>query len=140
MLAEWQFDYWGPLTGFDTIEQYVAALEQWSVGEGIPAVIVAANGSQILGSVNLLRSDMKSRLQLMPWLAQLFVVPQHRQVGVGAALVKAAIERTRKCGFAALYLYTSGTLPQYYARLGWEELERVRYLGKERTVMRYDVG
>lgn len=31
------------------------------------------------------------------------------------------------------------TLPDYYARLGWIELERVEYLGKERAVMRYDI-
>ena len=52
----------------------------------------------------------------------------------------AAIAHARRCGFNAVYLYTSGTLPQYYARLGWTEIERVDYLGKERAVMNYEIG
>lgn len=60
-LAGWQFDYWGRLTGFDTPAEYVAALEHWSVGEDIPAVLVALDGSELLGSVNLRRSEIESR-------------------------------------------------------------------------------
>jgi predicted N-acetyltransferase YhbS len=66
--------------------------------------------------------------------------PGHRRGGLGAALVTAAIAHAGRSGFSALYLYTSGTLPQYYARLRWIEVERVEYIGKERTVMRYDIA
>lgn len=138
-LAGWHFDYWGRLTGFDTLEEYTAALRRWSAGDDIPTVLIAANGGELLGSVNLLPSEMKSRPALTPWLAQLFVAPGARRGGVGAALVTAAIAHARRCGFSTLYLYTSGTLPRYYARRGWDELERVEYLGKERSVMQYAI-
>lgn len=52
----------------------------------------------------------------------------------------AAIAHTRRRGFAKLYRYTFGTLRQYYARLGWDEVDRVEYLGKERAVMQYDIA
>jgi GNAT superfamily N-acetyltransferase len=139
-LARQQFDYWHRLTGFDTLADYVAALERWSAGDGIPTVLVATDGGALLGSVNLLPSEMEIRPALTPWLAQLFVLPEYRGGGVGAAMVAASIAHAGACGFSALYLYTSGTLPAYYARLGWRALERVDYLGRERTVMRYDIA
>jgi N-acetylglutamate synthase-like GNAT family acetyltransferase len=61
--------------------------------------------------------------------------PQGR--GVGAQLVAVAIAYAQRRGFPTIYLYTSGTLPDYYARLGWEVIERVEYFGRERSVMRY---
>jgi len=39
-----------------------------------------------------------------------------------------------------LYLYTSGTLPEHYRRLGWRAVEPLAYLQRERTIMDYDVG
>jgi hypothetical protein len=30
-------------------------------------------------------------------------------------------------------------LPDYYAGLGWRTIDRVEYLGRERTVMDYDL-
>jgi len=136
-LAGWHFDHWGKLTGFERLQDYVAALEGWSEGREIPTVLAANQGGQLLGSVNVLRSEMTVRPALTPWLAQLFVVPGARRGGIGAALTTAAIGHARACGFSTLYLYTSGTLPRYYARLGWAEVERVEYLGRERVVMRY---
>jgi predicted N-acetyltransferase YhbS len=80
---------------------------------------------QLLGSANLVACDLPPRPELTPWLAQLFVEPNRRRHGVGAALVRAALERARQCGYRRFYLYTSGTLPQYYRRRGWREVERL---------------
>jgi hypothetical protein len=54
--------------------------------------------------------------------------------------VHAVLERARQCGYARVYLYTSGTLPEYYCRLGWRVVERLAYLQQERTIMDYDVS
>jgi N-acetylglutamate synthase-like GNAT family acetyltransferase len=54
--------------------------------------------------------------------------------------VGAIVERARQCGYERVFLYTSGTLPQYYRRLGWRPVERLEYLERERTVMEYDIG
>jgi len=37
--------------------------------------------------------------------------------------------------FGCLYLYTSGTLPSFYERIGWIRRENVYYKDKDRTVM-----
>jgi predicted N-acetyltransferase YhbS len=78
---------------------------------------------------------MDVRSELKPWLAQLYVDSREKGRGIGSALVHAAVERTRKLGFGCLYLYTSGTLPSFYERIGWIRRENVYYKDKDRTVM-----
>ena len=134
-LARWHFDQWGPLTGASSLEAYTELLETASKTRTVPSVLVAFADGALIGSATLLASDLPVRPALTPWLAQLFVAPGRRRDGVGAALVTAVRERARRCGYARLYLFTSGTLPDYYARLGWGTMERVAYLGRERTVM-----
>jgi GNAT superfamily N-acetyltransferase len=139
-LARWHFDQWGPLTGAGSYESYAALLTAAARSGTVPSVVVAVADGQLLGSVSLLPSDLPVRPELTPWLGQLFVEPSRRRDGVGAALVHAILERARWCGYARVYLFTSGTLPQYYERLGWRLVERLAYLGRERTVMDYDLG
>jgi predicted N-acetyltransferase YhbS len=105
----------------------------------VPSVLVAASSGELLGSVSLLACDLPVRPELTPWLAQLLVEPTRRRAGLGAALVRAALERAEHCGHRRVYLYTSGTLPDYYTRLGWRVAERLDYLERPRTVMTYDL-
>src|SRR2546422_6627203 len=139
VLARWHYDEWGPLTGASSFDGYVALLTEAAASRTVPSVLIAVADGQLLGSANLVESDLPLRAELTPWLAQLFVEPSRRRDGVGAALVRAALQRARQCGHRRVYLYTSGTFPQYYSRLGWRLVERLEYLQRERTVMEYDV-
>ena len=96
-------------------------------------------GAAFLGSVNLLVSEMALRPSLSPWMAQLFVPGKERSRGVGSALIDAAAVRTAALGYRRLYLYTSGTLPRYYASRGWQPTEELEYFGKTRTIMAYEL-
>lgn len=138
-LAQWHFDQWGPLTGASSFDAYLVLLTMAAQSRTIPSVLVALANGQLLGSASLVASDLPPRPQWKPWLAQLFVEPSQRRHGIGAALVRAVLERARQCGCERVYLYTSGTLPQYYRWLGWREVKRLEYLGRERTVMEYDL-
>ena len=133
----WHYDRWGLLTGADSLEGYLALLRGAAASRAVPSVLVASSAGELLGSASLVASDLPLLPELTPWLAQLFVEPSRRRAGVGAALVQATIERARQCGHRRVYLYTSGTLPEYYRRLGWRALERLDYLERERTVMAY---
>jgi predicted N-acetyltransferase YhbS len=139
-LARWHFEYWGPLTGAASLDAYVAALTSAAQNRTVPSVLVAVTEGELLGSANLVGCDLPARVALTPWLAQLFVEPTRRREGVGAALVRAVLRRAQECGHQRIYLYTSGTLPKYYIRLGWRLVERLQYLGRERTVMDYNLG
>lgn len=138
-LARWHFDQWGPLTGSNTVEAYVRFLDDAMRCKTTPSVLVAIMDGKLAGSANLLRCDMKIRNHLTPWLGQLFVAPSYRQRGIGTALISAVVTEAQRIGYDRLYLYTSGELPRFYARLGWSVHERVHYLGKERTVMQYNL-
>jgi GNAT superfamily N-acetyltransferase len=139
VLARWHYDQWGPLTGADRLDGYVALLTKTASSKAIPSVLVAISEGDLLGSASLVASDLPLCPELTPWLAQLFVEPTRRRAGVGAALVSAIVERARQCGHSRVYLYTSGTLPEYYGRLGWQLVERLAYMERERTVMVHGV-
>ena len=138
MIARWHFDQWGPLTGSNSIEEYVSFLDDTTKCTTVPSVLVASVNGEPTGSATLLRCDMEIRNDLVPWLGQIFVAPSYRKRGIGTALVRAVAAEARRIGYDRLYLYTSGELPRFYECLGWSIRERVRYLGKERVVMQYD--
>ena len=137
-LASAQFDLWGPLTSRDSLEEYEKLLHTSAFSDALPTTLIAVENSAVLGSVNVLESDLPLRRDLTPWLAQLFVFPNFRRRGVGASLVEAAIIETKQLGWHTIYLYTSGTLPNFYEQLGWSRLEEIVYQNKMRVVMAYE--
>jgi GNAT superfamily N-acetyltransferase len=139
MAAE-QFAYWGALTGHDSVEAYEAFLEQAARSVALPRVLAAARSGELLGSVNLMAQEMTIRPLLTPWLGQLFVREAFRADAVGTRLMEAAISYAGALGFGALFLFTSGALPGYYRKRGWVDVETVDYLGKQRSIMRFDIG
>ncbi len=142
-LAARQFAAWGRSTGYDTEAGYAGFLTAaaTTAPDALPAVLVARRAGAVVGSVNLLVSEMTIRPALSPWLAQLFVFEASRRQGVGAALIDAACARAAALGFRRLHLYTSGTLPTWYAGRGWRPIEAgVDYLSKSRTIMAIDLS
>jgi GNAT superfamily N-acetyltransferase len=137
-MAADQYAYWGPLTGYNSPALYEAFLEQAAHSLTLPRVLVAMAPTTFLGSVNLLTNEMTARPQLTPWLGQLFVPERHRAKGIGTKLLGAAISYVDSLGYSQLFLFTSGTLPDYYRKRGWTDVEDVAYLGKVRTIMCFD--
>jgi len=139
-IAATQFKLWNVRTGHSSQDEYERFLSVAARSETIPTVLVARRGQRFVGSVNLLASEMTIRPALSPWMGQLLVADDARRRGVGQALVGAAITHAAGLGFRRVHLYTSGTLPSYYARLGWKPIEEVSYLGKLRTVMVFEMS
>ena len=71
------------------------------------------------GMVGLDASDMADRPHLGPWLASLYVVPEHRGRGVASALVDHVLSRTP----GTLYLWCYPALVRFYERKGFTVLE-----------------
>ncbi|MGO4713394.1 GNAT family N-acetyltransferase [Bradyrhizobium sp. 2TAF24] len=138
-IAATQFKLWDVRTGHSSQDAYERFLSAAARAPSLPSVLVARRGQRFVGSVNLLASEMTIRPALSPWMGQLLVTDEARGTGVGRALVGAAIRHVADLGFRRIHLYTSGTLPSYYARLGWKPIEDVSYLGKLRTVMVFEM-
>jgi GNAT superfamily N-acetyltransferase len=139
-IASLQFSLWGLSTGHPSAADYERLLRQANGASALPAVLIARHGRRFIGSVNLLAHEMTTRPHLSPWLAQLLVLEEARRQGVGRMLIEATIARAAALGYPRLHLYTSGTLPTFYQSLGWRPIEMTPYLGKQRTIMVFDLS
>ena len=82
----------------------------------IPLSLVALVSGQPVGTVNLIENDDEARPHLRPWLAALFVIPEHRSCGIGSALVRALQQQAKDMGIDVMYLGTDN--PGFYERFG----------------------
>src|ERR1700704_4049376 len=53
----------------------------------IPLGVIALEGQELCGFALLVPQDFERRPDLSPWVAGVFVPPQHRMRGIGSALV-----------------------------------------------------
>ena len=67
---------------------------------------------------------MEERPNYSPWVAAVWVDPQHRGKGIGAAIVRQAAEQALKRGFETIYLCALPEKSGFYEQLGWRLLER----------------
>ncbi|MBK5374139.1 GNAT family N-acetyltransferase [Pseudomonas sp. TH43] len=135
-LAELNFKEWGEFRPGDTLEARTERMRA-ACGKGaIPSVVVAIEKGTLLGGALLIDSDMKTRPELTPWLAGVYVKTEQRGRGVASQLVKRIVEEAAALGVPQLYLYTDAA-QSLYARLGWEVIEDVVYEDLPVTVMKY---
>ena len=124
-LAEWLHAQWGYLHEGDSVERRAARLEARSTRGGIGTAFVAVDGETLLGTASLVDQDLEIRPELTPWLASVFVAPEHRRKGVAAALVRRVVEEARGQRIPRLYLWTTDQ-QSLYARMGWQAVVRSR--------------
>ena len=125
-VARWLHAEWGHLRPGETVEDRAARVECDCGHCEVPTTFVALAGDQVLGSASLVEHDMATRPELSPWLSGVFVAPEHRRRGVGAALVERVVLDARVLRSPRLYLYTLGS-GALYLRLRWSVVERTFY-------------
>lgn len=133
ILARWHYAQWSTLEPGLTVEQWEARLQSHSRKQ-IPTTFIAYSGEILLGSASLIAHDMDTRMDLSPWLASVYVAPDHRRHGTGTALVRRVAEEAKGLGVEALYLFTPDK-EGFYARRGWSVIERTRYRAHQIVVM-----
>lgn len=135
-LAELNFKEWGEFRPGDTLEARTERMRK-ACGKGaIPSVVVAIEDGRLLGGALLIDSDMKTRPELTPWLAGVYVKAEERGRGVASQLVNRIVEEAKTLGVQTLYLYTDAA-QSLYARLGWEVVEELVYENLPVTIMKY---
>lgn len=108
-----------------TLEQALAELAAHDADGVIPTTWLALEGEDWVGSVSLLANDDGRLDQYTPWLASLYVRPQARASGTGAALVNHCVQAAAALGVPRLHLYCQDALVPYYTRLGWTPCDRL---------------
>ena len=88
-----------------------------------------------------------SRQDLYPWLASLYITPEHRGKGIGTELQKFLVQYSKGLGYNEIFLYTD--LEGYYERTGWkfvatsvtDSMEEVKiYSMKQEQVNNIEIG
>ena len=96
--------------------------------------VVAHENGEVRGSASLIPHDMDTRMELTPWLAGVFVAPEHRRRGIGAALVRRIMAEASRLNVPVLYLYTVHS-ETFYADLGWSLQEHTTYREQNIAIM-----
>ena len=134
VVAGWHWEEWGHHDPEGSLASWEAGLRERTNRDRVPAMFLAYRADRPVGSAVLVEHDMSTRLDLRPWLAGVYVVPELRGQGIASALCRHAADAARSFGESRLYLYTNGAEP-LYEHLGWQPLGREPYEGRTVTVM-----
>jgi predicted N-acetyltransferase YhbS len=134
--ARWRADTFSVLEA--SFERELRSLELFASDQSHGVALIAKVGDKPVGTCLLVESEIEPKHDVSPWLAGLFVVPEHRRMGTGAALVQAIEDQARQRGFPRVYLYTTAAAA-FYARLGWATLDRTQWKGFQTTFMARDL-
>ncbi len=126
-VAGWVFDEWGWELPGSTLESIRAEFSLYLNHDRIPLTMLALVETQPVGTASIFLHDMDTRMDLTPWLAAVYVLPEFRGQGIGSQLVRAIEGAALRLQLGRLYLFTPDRAP-FYARLGWSVLESVEYL------------
>jgi GNAT superfamily N-acetyltransferase len=105
----------------------------------LPVTLVALDGEDLLGTVSLIFNDLPSFEHLNPWLASLFVVPEHRGKSVASFLVREAEKVFARNGFAGAWLFTETARP-LFEKLGWEFFQEASCHGHAVSILRKNLA
>lgn len=134
LLAPAIVEQWRFVMPEETIDGRIARLRNHLNRNTLPIGWIAHAGGQVLGTAALRVYDLEDRRDLTPWLGGVFVRPEYRRQGIASALCEVAEDKAWSLGFETLYLFTADR-QALYARLGWNNLERVIWRGLGSTIM-----
>lgn len=133
-VSAWGFAEWGHLNPGQTLEERTVRIRGKMNVDRVPIAFVALDEEdRIAGTASLIFDDLEGDPR-NPWLASVFVPPEHRKKGIASTLVRTVEDAARRLGYSRLYLFTSSA-PTLYAGLGWRALEQRDYRGEHIQVM-----
>ena len=122
-LRDWFVLEWGEVDPF----------EGTGAGFELPPPLLALDEEKLLGGLSFTSSAIPGSKELGLWVNALLVAPDHRGLGVGSQLIKAAEIEADCVKAKKLFVYTN--VPHLYERLGWLTVESsTEYEVLERTV------
>lgn len=135
-LARWFHSEWAYLHPGQTLQERICELSQYLRANLLPECFVLEDESRnLIGSASIVGCDMDTRKDLFPWLASVYINPRQRKCGHGKKIVHATMQKALEMGFNKLYLFTPNQAP-WYAKMGWQKLERTHYHGAPVTLMK----
>ncbi|MDR0362370.1 MAG: GNAT family N-acetyltransferase [Planctomycetota bacterium] len=137
-LAAWLHGEWRHLYPGATMETRTRNLRIQMRRDAIPFTIVAHENGKPVGTAALIDCDLETRPHLKPWLASVFVPPEHRRRGIAARLVTRVTDIVRTLEYDECFLWTDKEAA-YYANMGRERQFEENHRGGRIVVMRYPI-
>lgn len=135
-LAAWHHQQWSHLNPGSTLQSRIEKMHSHYLSDmPIPRMFVWVEEDEVVGSAALVECDMDSRPELTPWLASVFVRPDSREMGIGAALIERVMAYAQDLEFAELFLFTPDK-EHFYQNMGWQTIASDVYHGEPVTVMK----
>ena len=128
--AEWP--EWCSRVGRPAVERIFVA------SHPLPAILVALDGDELLGTIALRPWFAEEPMGQTPWVRQLLVLPPHRGRGVDRALITAVTARAMALGFDRLHAATN-RIERLLVRRGWEVFDRVERDGERFAWLRREI-
>jgi len=138
LLAQWHHSHWGHLTGACTIEKRIKRLNAHLQRHAIPTTFVAWKDGKTIGNASLVANEIAALSEWLPWLANVYVLPEYRRHGTGAQLVQRVAAEAIELGYPRLYLYTLDQMP-FYESMNWQLSHLRHHRGQEMSVMVRDL-
>jgi GNAT superfamily N-acetyltransferase len=136
-IVDWYFQEWGmnPEAGLKRLSELPAEGTPFQVLMSVDKTPVATGG--LYRHVGLL--DIAPRFKIYgPWLALMFTTPENRRKGYGGMLCEEIQNQCRELGLKKIFLFTH-TAESFYARLGWNVVEKVQVKERNVAVMHKDL-
>jgi N-acetylglutamate synthase-like GNAT family acetyltransferase len=89
----------------------------------IPFALVAHEGETFLGTASVIASDLEDLPHYTPWVAAVWVEPEHRQRQIGRALVARAVDDAFALGTERVYLCAQKIRRNFYLQQGWTPIK-----------------
>lgn len=121
-IAQLKLSAFGHMVPDKKLGDFIEGLHQHCNTDQLPITWVALDDRKFVGTFSLRPCDLQSHQHLAPWLGSVVVVPEHRNRGIGAELVKEAENKAKTLGYNFLYLFTPNKAA-WYSRFGWDTLE-----------------
>ena len=134
LVARWRHDAFFASDGA-SFEETLQAQQAWlSQPSDYELPLLATVDNAPAGCCLFVREEIDAKHDLTPWLASLYVAPDFRKQGIGAALVRAIERHARNVGCGTLHLYTVSA-EMFYAKLGWISRERLDWHNEAMVLM-----
>lgn len=138
-ISIWLYNQWGVYYEDSSPFQWYQDLKSRLNKKEVPTCFVALIDDKPVGTASLIEDDMKTRPELRPWLADVYVLPEEREQGIATQLVSRVNQEVKDIGLDKYYLFTRHATG-LYLKLGWEIIENTTYRNKKVDIMVYHLN
>lgn len=133
-LVQWHHGEWRKYSPSASLEKRQRRLQQHLCDDPIPQTFIALLDGELVGSASVVFYHFGPKVELIPWLTNVYVAESLRDLGFGSCLVEHAERYVAEQGFASMRLFTVNK-KGFYLRRGWTAERKARMSGYEVDIM-----